>query len=82
VAASAGLGKQAVAVLAAAAWAFVISFALAWAVRAIMGFRVATEVEAGGIDEAEHGETAYEYSPLSTTSRAVQAHALQEETAG
>jgi Amt family ammonium transporter len=62
------LGKQAVAVLAAAAWAFTISFALAWLVRATVGFRVDPEVEAGGIDEAEHAETAYEFSPLSTTS--------------
>jgi Amt family ammonium transporter len=63
------LGRQTVAVLAAAAWAFAISFALAWLVRATMGFRVGAEVEAGGIDEAEHAETAYDYTPLSMAAR-------------
>ncbi|WP_232662707.1 ammonium transporter [Pseudonocardia sp. TRM90224] len=64
------LGKQAVAVLATAAFAFAVSYALAWLVRVTVGFRVDPEVEAGGIDEAEHAETAYEYSPLSTGARA------------
>ena len=35
-----------------------------------MGFRVTPEVEAEGIDEAEHAESAYEFSPLATTGRA------------
>ncbi|MEJ3658788.1 ammonium transporter [Actinomycetes bacterium KLBMP 9759] len=64
------LGKQVVAVLATAAFAFAVSYALAWLVRVTVGFRVDPEVEAGGIDEAEHAETAYEYSPLSTGARA------------
>ncbi|NMH98876.1 ammonium transporter [Pseudonocardia acidicola] len=63
------LGKQVVAVLVAATWAFAVSFGLAWLVRATMGFRVAPEVEAEGIDEAEHAESAYEFSPLTTNSR-------------
>jgi len=79
------LGRQAVAVLATAAFAFTVSFALAWLVRATIGFRVDADVEAGGIDEAEHAETAYEHSALSTTSRAgpavsMAARAEQEES--
>ncbi|MGH3529444.1 MAG: ammonium transporter, partial [Pseudonocardiaceae bacterium] len=50
-------------------YAFVVTFGLAWLVRATMGFRVAPEVEAEGIDEAEHAESAYEFSPLTTTGR-------------
>jgi ammonium transporter, Amt family len=61
------LGKQTVAVLATAAWAFAISFALAWLVRATVGFRVSAEVEMSGVDEAEHAETAYDYSPLAAS---------------
>ena len=49
--------------------AFAVTFGLAWLVRATIGFRVAPEVEAEGIDEAEHAESAYEFSPLTTTGR-------------
>jgi Amt family ammonium transporter len=63
------LGRQAIGVLVAAGYAFVVTFGLAWLVRATMGFRVAPEVEAEGIDEAEHAESAYEFSPLTTTGR-------------
>ena len=63
------IGKQAVGVLVAAGYAFVVTFGLAWLVRVTMGFRVAPEVEAEGIDEAEHAESAYEFSPLTTTAR-------------
>jgi Amt family ammonium transporter len=61
------LGKQTTAVLASAAWAFAISFALAWLVRATVGLRVSAEVEVSGVDEAEHAETAYDYFPLTTS---------------
>ncbi|WP_275691328.1 ammonium transporter [Pseudonocardia broussonetiae] len=73
------LGKQVVAVLATAAFAFGVSFLLAWLVRATIGFRVDAEVEAEGIDEAEHAETAYDYTPLTTTGRSLGA-ARTEET--
>ena len=56
--------------LVAAGYAFVVTFGLAWLVRVTMGFRGAPEVEAEGIDEAEHAESAYEFSPLTTTGRA------------
>jgi ammonium transporter, Amt family len=62
--------KQAVAVLVAAGYVFVVTLGLAWLVRVTLGFRVAPDVEAEGIDEAEHAESAYELSPLTTTGRA------------
>ncbi|MBW0091956.1 ammonium transporter [Pseudonocardia sp. KRD-184] len=75
------LGKQVVAVLATAAFAFGVSFLLAWLIRATIGFRVDAEIEAEGIDEAEHAETAYDYTPLTTTGRSLGA-ARTEETTG
>jgi Amt family ammonium transporter len=63
------LGRQAVGVLVAAGYAFVVTFVLAWLVRATMGFRVDPEVETEGIDEAEHAESAYEFSSLTTPGR-------------
>jgi Amt family ammonium transporter len=63
------IGRQAIGVLVAAGYAFVVTFGLAWLVRVTMGFRVAPEVETEGIDEAEHAESAYEFSPLTTTGR-------------
>jgi Amt family ammonium transporter len=65
------LGKQAIAVVASAAFAFAATLLVAWLVRRTIGFRVDAEVEAGGIDEAEHAETAYEFSPLSTSGSSI-----------
>ncbi|MGH8921179.1 MAG: ammonium transporter, partial [Actinomycetes bacterium] len=63
------LGKQAVAVLATAVFAFAVSALLAWLVKITIGFRVSADVEAQGIDEAEHAETAYDYAPLLSSAR-------------
>ena len=54
------LGKQAVAVIVAAAFAFTVSWLLARLVRATMGLRVSAEEESAGLDYARHGESAYE----------------------
>ena len=53
------LGKQAVGVLAVAAWAFGVSYLLGKVIDRLMGFRVSKEEEVGGIDFALHAETAY-----------------------
>jgi Amt family ammonium transporter len=58
------LGKQTLAIIAAAVYAFILSLLLAWLVKTAIGFRAAPEVEAAGIDETEHAETAYEFSTL------------------
>ncbi len=50
---------QAVAIVATAAYAFVISWLLAKALKATMGLRVKEEEEAVGLDISQHGETAY-----------------------
>jgi len=54
------LGKQVVAVLAATVFAFVASWIIAMALRAIIGLRVTPEGEEQGLDFHQHGETAYE----------------------
>ncbi len=58
------LWRQSVAAVAALFFAFTITFLIAWLIRATMGFRVTREVEAAGIDESEHAETAYEFSSV------------------
>ncbi|MEJ8279197.1 ammonium transporter [Pseudonocardia spirodelae] len=63
------LGKQALAVVVAAAWAFGMSALIAWVVSRTVGFRAAADDEHGGIDEAEHAETAYEFSTMRTAGR-------------
>jgi len=50
---------QAAAILATAAYAFVVSWLLAKALKATMGLRVKEEEEAVGLDISQHGETAY-----------------------
>jgi Amt family ammonium transporter len=56
------LGKQAVAAFVVLIYSFVVSLALALAVRKLHGFRVSREAELGGIDEHEHAETAYSFT--------------------
>ncbi len=53
------LGKQAIAVGAAGAWAAVVTFVLLKLVDLAIGLRVDTEVEYDGLDPALHGESAY-----------------------
>lgn len=54
------LGKQAVAVVAVSAFAFVASWIIAVALRAIMGLRVTPEGEEQGLDLHQHGEIGYD----------------------
>ncbi len=61
------LGRQLVAVLATAAFAFTVTYVLAWLISRTIGFRVDPEVESEGIDEAEHAETAYDFTPLTSS---------------
>jgi Amt family ammonium transporter len=60
------LGKQSVAVLAAMAWSFVVTFAIAWLINKTIGMRVDPDVEYGGVDEAEHAESGYEFSSVAS----------------
>jgi Amt family ammonium transporter len=53
------LGKQAIALLAAAAWAAVVTFVLLKVIDRLVGLRVDGEVEHEGLDGALHRESAY-----------------------
>jgi len=64
------LGRQVVAALVAVVFAFGMTFLLATLVRVSIGFRVSPEIEASGIDEAEHAESAYDLSLLGSSGRA------------
>ncbi|HEY2206682.1 MAG TPA: ammonium transporter [Pseudonocardia sp.] len=80
------LGRQVVAALAALCYAFLLTAALAWLVRATIGFRVDREVEHAGIDESEHAESAYDLSTLGSTGRGnggfATSGAIRREAAG
>jgi Amt family ammonium transporter len=64
------LWRQAVAALVAMVYAFGVTFLLARLVSAMIGFRIAPEIEIAGIDEAEHAESAYDLSLLGSSGRA------------
>ena len=53
------LGLQALAIVAVAAYAFVVSYGLAKLIDRLMGFRLSAEDEASGVDFTQHAETAY-----------------------
>ena len=58
------LGKQAVAALSVMVYSFVIAAILAFIINKTIGFRISEEDEVMGVDEAEHAETAYDFSSL------------------
>ena len=53
------LGKQSLAVVVVAAYAFGVSFLLAKLIDRVMGFRISSEDETSGVDFSQHAETAY-----------------------
>ncbi|RLU96668.1 ammonia channel protein [Streptomyces griseocarneus] len=68
------LGRQAVGAFAVLAYSFTVSWLLAKAVEAVIGFRASEDDELGGIDQAFHAETAYDLSGVgggSTATRTV-----------
>ncbi|HYZ07874.1 MAG TPA: ammonium transporter [Pseudonocardiaceae bacterium] len=58
------LGRQAVGAGAVLGYSFVASLLIALLVKVTVGFRLDAENEVQGIDEAEHAESAYEFSTL------------------
>ncbi len=58
------LGRQVLGVAAVLAYSFVLSWLLGTAIQKTIGFRVAEDVEVSGIDQAEHAESAYDFSAL------------------
>jgi len=53
------LGKQSLAIVVVALYAFTMSFVLAKLVDGVMGFRLSAEDETTGVDLTQHAETAY-----------------------
>jgi Amt family ammonium transporter len=64
------LWRQVVGAAAVLIYSFVLSYVIALVVKAIMGLRIENEDEINGIDEAEHAETAYDFSSLRSISGA------------
>ena len=56
------LGKQAVGVVCVLLYSLVVSYVLAKVIDLVMGFRVSEDEEVAGIDQAEHAETAYDFT--------------------
>ena len=80
------LWRQAVGAFAVLAFSLVVTFALAFVVKAVVGLRLSDEDEVAGIDEIEHAESGYDFSSLRGggglgTSRP-SAHAQVPATAG
>ena len=53
------LGKQTLAIVVVALYAFTVSFVLAKLIDRVMGFRLSAEDETTGVDFTQHAETAY-----------------------
>ncbi|MFK4227938.1 ammonium transporter [Streptomyces sp. NPDC019890] len=58
------LGKQAVGAFSVMAFSFVVTWILAKAVEATIGFRAIEDHETSGVDQAFHAETAYDFSAV------------------
>ncbi|WP_100836210.1 ammonium transporter [Kitasatospora fiedleri] len=58
------LGKQVLGVVAVLVYSFVLSWLLGMLIQKTIGFRVAEEVEVSGIDQAEHAESAYDFTAV------------------
>ncbi|MFI2673435.1 ammonium transporter [Streptomyces albidoflavus] len=58
------LGKQAVGAFATMAFSFVVSWLLAKFVDVTIGFRAPEEDEVGGVDQAYHAESAYDFTAV------------------
>ncbi|MEV6931222.1 ammonium transporter [Dactylosporangium sp. NPDC051485] len=68
------LGRQALAVVVVAAYAFGVTWLLAKGVDRLVGFRVSEEHERTGLDLVVHAETAYELHATSSGARTVVPH--------
>ncbi|MEU7375797.1 ammonium transporter [Streptomyces albidoflavus] len=58
------LGKQAIGAFATMAFSFVVSWLLAKFVNVTIGFRASEEDEVGGVDQAYHAESAYDFTAV------------------
>ena len=74
------LGRQSVAAFAVMGYSFVLTLLIGLAIKHTIGFRVDTEAEVTGIDEAEHAESGYELSGLLRAGSGLGAHSAQALT--
>jgi Amt family ammonium transporter len=58
------LGRQALAIVAVAAYSFVMAYGIGWVIDKTIGFRVTPEAEVEGIDATEHAESAYDFATV------------------
>ncbi len=63
------LWRQAVAAAAVLAFSLVATTLIAYALKFTIGLRIDDEAEQGGIDEAEHAESAYDFAPAHSNGR-------------
>ncbi|MGW5259909.1 ammonium transporter [Microbispora sp. NPDC004025] len=74
------LGKQAVAIVVVAVYAFAVTYGIGRLIHRLMGFRVSEEDEMSGVDLALHAETAYDHGVLDHAVRTGPVTALRERT--
>jgi Amt family ammonium transporter len=74
------LGKQALAVVATAAFAFTMTLLVAWVIDKAMGFRADPEDEMRGLDVSQHAESAYEFGASSGVGMLSGTHPGHRET--
>ncbi|TDU03976.1 ammonium transporter [Streptomyces sp. 846.5] len=58
------LGRQALGVVVVGVYSFVLAYVIGKAIDKTIGFRVSEDVEVAGIDQAEHAESAYDFSAV------------------
>ncbi|MCW2613352.1 MAG: ammonia channel protein [Frankiales bacterium] len=63
------LGRQALALVAATAFSFTVSWLLAKGVDRVLPWRVTEDEEQSGLDRAMHAETAYDFGSVRTLGR-------------
>ncbi|WP_065965165.1 ammonium transporter [Streptomyces sparsogenes] len=61
------LGKQALGAFTVLAYSFAVSWILAKAIDVTIGFRASEDEEVGGLDQAYHAETAYDFSAVGSS---------------
>ena len=69
------LGRQALAALVTIAYSGLLTLAIAFLVDKTLGLRATRDAELGGIDEAEHAETAYDHGRFTTRQSSLASHA-------
>jgi ammonium transporter, Amt family len=68
------LGRQAIAAFSVMGYSFVCTLIIGLAIKYTIGFRVQTEAEVAGIDEAEHAESGYELTGVLAGGKGLGSH--------